>query len=77
MDKCPNCGYEIPPECPPEPPVGTWVKDRQGSVSVRRVSGGIDGWAPPNMMPFGKWQAMWNAHGPLVVCGPYGAELVN
>lgn len=57
---------------PPEPPVGTWVRDRHGATSVRVK----DGWAPA---PFGfygcgKWAAMWKAEGPLVECAPWGAE---
>jgi hypothetical protein len=69
---CPNCGYPVGP-IPSEPPIGTWVRDRHGAVSVRNR----DGWAPA---PFGfygagQWAAMWQARGPLVECGPYGAEI--
>lgn len=27
-----NCGYEKPSKTPPEPPVGTWVRDRHGAT---------------------------------------------
>lgn len=56
---------------PPEPPVGTWVRDRHGGLSMRQQ----DGWGEPGIMPFGKWEAMWQARGPYEVCGPWGAPL--
>jgi hypothetical protein len=68
-----TCAYhrETPP-CPPEPPVGTWVKDRFGATHYRKA----DGWAaaPTGFYALGKWQPMWGARGPLVECGPWGAE---
>lgn len=73
-DHCPTCGQRTenaPGACPPEPPVGTWVRDRFGSLSVRQKGGG---WGAPGIMPFGVWEAMWAARGPLVECGPYGAD---
>lgn len=63
---------EYPPAPVPEPPIGTWVKDRFGGTSKRQADGG---WGQPGMMPFGKWDAMWEARGPLVICGPWGADL--
>lgn len=77
MASCPCCGYEYPdpyrepePAAPPEPPVGTWVKDRHGAVHYRKE----DGWAPAptGFYAFGKWTAMWASRGPLVECGPWG-----
>ena len=59
---------------PPEPPVGTWVRDRFGAVAQRFVYGGWDGWSPPGCYPFGRWDAMWEARGPLVECEPWGLE---
>lgn len=56
---------------PPEPPVGTWVKDKHGGTSLRYA----EGWGQPGTMPFGRWEAMWEARGPLVECGPWGREL--
>jgi hypothetical protein len=70
---CPTCGQPYPAP-PPEPPVGTWIVDRHGGTSVRHAGGG---WASPGMMPFGRWEAMWAARGPLIVCGPYGAPLAG
>lgn len=81
---CPECGYteEIDWEAedaarkaiPPEPPVGTWVKDRFGATSQRRTYQGLTGWGEPGIMPFGEWKAMWKARGPLVECGPWGRD---
>lgn len=55
--------------------MGTWVKDRYGAVHQRRTYDGTTGWGEPGTMPFGKWESMWNARGPLVECGPWGREL--
>ena len=55
----------------PEPPVGTWVRDRYGGVAQRQPSGG---WATPGTEPFGRWADMWAARGPLVPCGPWGTD---
>lgn len=57
---------------PAEPPVATWVKDRHGALTMRHSNGG---WAPPGCAPLGKWAAMWEARGPLIVTGPWGAAL--
>lgn len=77
--RCPTCGNTFEAACAPsEPPVGTWVRDARGAVSVRIVdSDGRDGWAPAltGFYAFARWNAMWVAHGPLVPCGPYGTEL--
>lgn len=62
---CPTCnkpGY--PGECPPEPPVGTTVRDRFGGTATHQVPGG---WAPYGCVPLAKWTAMWAARGPLEV----------
>lgn len=70
---CPTCHQEVPAlTIPVEPPVGTWVKDRHGAASVRNK----DGWAPAltGFYGGGRWEAMWEARGPLVECGPYGRE---
>jgi hypothetical protein len=64
---CPNCGHRFTP-VPPEPPVGTWMRDKFGGVTQRQT----DGWGQPGMMPFGKWEAMWEARGPYVECEPWG-----
>lgn len=66
-----HSGTYVPERPPPEPREGTWVIDRFGSVSVRRG----EGWGEPGMMPFGKWEAMWEARGPLLECGEWGAPL--
>jgi hypothetical protein len=55
----------------PEPPVGTWMRDRFGGSTQRQA----EGWGQPGMMPFGKWEAMWEARGPYVECGPWGRDL--
>lgn len=70
MTECPNCGERFNP-APPEPPVGTWVKDKHGASHYRTK----EGWAagPWGWYAGGKWDAMWRARGPLVECGPYGA----
>jgi hypothetical protein len=76
--RCPNCGYASVDlaAIPPEPPIGTWVKDRHGAVSQRHKDAeGRVGWSPPGCYAFGKWEAKWAARGPLTVCGPWGAAL--
>lgn len=62
--------YE-PSAPPPEPDQGTWTIDRWGGVSQLRG----EGWGEPGIMPFGKWEVMWEARGPLLECGPWGAPL--
>jgi len=78
MTVCPACGHAFHPKAclpvPAEPPVGTWMRDRFGGVTRRHASGG---WAPPGCEPFGRWDAMWEARGPYVECGPWGAELTE
>lgn len=80
MVTCPNCGHAFHPKacapCPPEPPVGTWMKDRFGGTTQRRVYQGHDGWGQPGVWNFGVWESMWAARGPYVECGPWGADLV-
>lgn len=69
--KCPTCGRDgYPGGAPPEPPVGTWVRDRFGGISYRQR----EGWGQPGIMPFGIWEAMWEARGPLIECGPWGND---
>lgn len=72
--RCPHCGSEVNAvEPPPEPPMGTWVRDRFGGVAQRHEDAeGNIGWSTPGMYAFGKWDAMWQARGPLVECGPWG-----
>lgn len=73
-ESCPTCHRPFSEtDIPPEPPNGSWVKDKYGSATQRRG----DGWAPPGYMPFAKWEAMWAARGPLVPCGPWGAPLTE
>jgi hypothetical protein len=69
--RCSNCGH-VDSTPPPEPPEGTWIKDRHGATAMHHKGGG---WAPPGFYPFGQWEAMWNARGPLVECGPWGQDL--
>ena len=74
MTACGYCGHDpagTAGSCPPEPPVGTWVKDRHGGSTMRHRGGG---WAPMGCEPYGVWNQMWAARGPLVVCGPFGAD---
>lgn len=68
---CPTCGQVMGGMVPPEPPVGTWVRDRFGGSTQRQSAG----WGQPGMMPFGKWEAMRSHRGPLVECGPWGRPL--
>jgi hypothetical protein len=56
---------------PPEPPVGTWVRDRFGGIHHRGQGGG---WGMPGFYYLAQWQAMWGARGPLVECLPWGQE---
>lgn len=57
-----------------EPPLGSWVKDKHGATSMRRIDAdGNDGWGQPGFYSYGKWSAMWEARGPYVLCGPWGA----
>lgn len=69
---CPTCGADRRVMVPAEPPVGAWVKDKHGAAHYRTTAG----WAaaPTGFYPGGKWSAMWEARGPLVECGPYGAD---
>ena len=72
MNACPNCGFEPSPSA--EPPLGTWVRDRHGGVFQRRFDAdGNDGWALPGFASRGVWEEHWEAHGPLIECGPWGA----
>lgn len=57
-------------DMPPEPPAGTWVRDRHGATTLRQGAG----WAPPGFFPLVKWEKLWKARGPLVVCEPWGLE---
>lgn len=68
---CPTCGCETHEAVPPEPPEGTWVRDRFGGTTMHHVGGG---WAPKGCLPVAKWEPMWHARGPLVQCGPWGQE---
>lgn len=73
MPLCPTCRRPWrEDDVPPEPPVGTWVKDRHGGTSYRQSGGG---WGEPGIMPLGRWEAMWRARGPLIECGPWGREM--
>ena len=73
-ERCPTCRRPYKPEdVPPEPPVGTWIRDRFGGTSMRQEGG----WGQPGVMPFGQWAAMWRARGPLLECGPWGREAVS
>lgn len=69
---CPNCGQRVSIP-PPEPPVGTWMRDKHGGLSLRYA----EGWGLPGFMPFGKWEAMWASRGPYVECGPWGEPLAG
>lgn len=70
-----ECRYHrVTPPAPPEPPVGTWVRDRFGSTHQHGLGGG---WGTPGFFYTGKWEAMWEARGPLEVCGPWGASLTD
>lgn len=68
---CPTCGSKVAAIIPPEPTTGTWMKDRHGGTTMRQKGG----WGQPGFYPSGKWEAMWQARGPYVECGPWGAEL--
>jgi hypothetical protein len=61
---------------PPEPPLGTWMRDRHGGTCVRFIdTDGNDGWGQgPGFYACGKWEAMWHARGPYVECGPHGVD---
>lgn len=70
---CPTCGHHLSDsEIPPEPSEGTWVRDKKGVVFLHHIGGG---WSPSGFFPLGKWSAMWEARGPLTICGPWGIEL--
>lgn len=72
MSTCPTCGRAgYPGPVPAEPPVGTWVRDRYGALSMRKEAG----WAAVGCEPFGLWSAMWQARGPYEICGPWGTPL--
>ncbi len=72
-DLCPTCGKPgYPGVCPPEPPIGTWVRDKYGATGMRHKNGR---WAPKGFVPGGIWEAWWHRAGPLVECGPWGRDL--
>ena len=72
MNACPNCGFAPTP--PPEPSLGTWMRDQHGEVLQRRIDAdGNDGWGTPGFSSGEVWEAHWAAHGPLIECGPWGA----
>lgn len=60
-----------PANPPPEPGVGTWMRDRYGATTMRQESG----WGQPGVMPLGRWTVMWATRGPYVECGPWGTDL--
>lgn len=69
MPACWNCGVEVGTP-PPEPPRGTWIRDKYGALSVRIIdSDKRDGWAPAEhgFYATGRWDAMWRARGPLEI----------
>jgi hypothetical protein len=66
IDHCPRCGYDLTQivPVPPEPPVGTIVKDRHGVLISRYPNGH---WGESGMVPMALWEPMWQAHGPLII----------
>lgn len=74
---CRTCSCDEPGFVPPEPPVGTWVRDKYGGVSVRRIDeDGRDGWSPgPGFYSTAVWKDFWLARGPLIECGEWGRDL--
>lgn len=76
MPICPNCGHDWVGPVPPEPGLGTWVRDRFGAAMYHHIdSDGNNGWAPgPSYMALANWKAMWEARGPLIECGPWGSD---
>jgi hypothetical protein len=56
---------------PPEPPSGTWVRDRYGAAFHRGDSGN---WGMPGFLYLADWVSMWDARGPLVECPPWGVD---
>lgn len=82
MGTCPTCGQSLASP-PPEPPLGTWVRavELKPGATARMVakrfidSDGNDGWAEPGFYALAKWGPMWEAWGPLEVCGPWGEDL--
>lgn len=63
MPRCPTCGSERT-DIPPEPPVGTIVRDRDGALHRRYDEGW--GWPYGGCYPMGKWIPIWERRGPLV-----------
>jgi hypothetical protein len=66
--KCPSCGRDYWTPVPPEPPVGTWMRDRFGGITYHQPAG----WGEAGVLPLGQWDAMWAARGPYVECEPWG-----
>ena len=63
---------------PPEPPLGTWVKDRFGCTAVRMFDcDGREGWSQPGFYALASWPSFWKARGPLKECGPWGDRVVE
>ena len=55
-----------------EPPPDSWVQDRHGATHHRNPKG--DGWGCPGFYYHGVWKMMWDARGPLTLCGPWGVS---
>lgn len=66
---CQTCSCDDPSFVPPEPPVGSWVKDRFGATHKRMT---LEGWGTPGFYASGRWAAMWAARGPLTPCDSRG-----
>lgn len=72
MQTCPTCGNpQYPGPTPPEPRIGTYIRDRFGGVALRHKNGN---WAPSGCMPLALWDPMWAARGPLVECQANGDD---
>lgn len=69
---CQTCSCDKPEFVPPEPPIGSWVKDKYGIAHYHQSD---EGWGDPGFYATGRWAAMWAARGPMTPCGPGGRDL--
>jgi hypothetical protein len=71
MNACPNCGFAPTP--PPEPSLGTWMRDQHGEVLAPHRCRRERRLGDAGLLLRRVWDAHWAAHGPLIECGPWGA----
>jgi hypothetical protein len=62
--RCPNCGFDLVVQVPPQPPIGTTVRDKTGALITRAKDGH---WGESGMVPLASWEPLYRKWGPLVI----------